>query len=144
MNLRAALGVLVVLALPHLAVRADGPEMSKALEKVARERVEAARVTYEITWSNYKERRAQADTLYRWSVRWLEAEKTLADSPDALTAAYQAHFDRMRALERIVEGVQRARQATIDEVSSAEYYRAEADVWLLQAKEKAAAAKKEK
>jgi hypothetical protein len=124
---------------------AGGAELSKGVEKLARERLEAARETYEVTWSNYRERRAREDSVYLWSIRWLEAEKFLADGQDALIIAFQRHADHMRALERLVEGVQRARQGTIDEASAAEFYRAEADLWLLQAKEaKAAAAKKDK
>jgi hypothetical protein len=106
------------------------------LARLAKQRRDAARKTYEVTWTNYRERRTSEDLLYRWSVRWLEAERQLSDKPADQVAAFQEHWERMRALERLIGNLQRAGQAVIDEVSGTEYYRVEAEVWLLQAKEK--------
>ncbi len=112
------------------------PGPDSVLARLARQRRDAARRTYEATWANYRERRTSEDSLYRWSVRWLEAERQLSDKPADQVAAFQEHWERMRALERLIGNLQRAGQAVIDEVSGSEFYRVEAEVWLLQAKEK--------
>jgi hypothetical protein len=110
------------------------PEPASAVTRLATQRRDAARRTYEAMWANYRDRRAGEDTLYRWSVRWLEAEKFLSDQPADQQAACKAHYERMRELERIIRNLQRSGQATIDEVSATEYYRVEAELWMLQAK----------
>jgi len=113
---------------------APDAEQAKTLARLGKERVEAARKTYQVMWTNYREGRYPADTLYRWSVRWLDADRQLSDQAADQLAAYKTHFERMRELERLVISVNRAGQATVDEVSSAEFYRAEAELWYLQAR----------
>ena len=124
----------VVLGVLPAAARADAePDPAAELARLARQRRDAARRTYEVTWANYRDGRAPGDTLYRWSKRWLDAERRLSDRPADHVAACRAHWERMRDLERLVERVRRSRQATHDEVSGAEFYRVEAEIWLLEA-----------
>lgn len=129
---------LLVLCLGFLWV---GPLVGAAepeplLSRLARQRRDAARKTYETMWTNYREGRAAGELLYRWSRRWLDAERQIHDKPAEQVAALEAHLDRMRRLEALVQRVQRSGQTTVDEVSAAEYYRAEAEIWLLQARDK--------
>jgi hypothetical protein len=127
--------VLLLLGLlPAGSSRAD-PEPAAAPSRLARQRLEAARKTYEATWANYRERRASQDSLYRWSLRWLEAERQLGGPRADQVAAFKGHWERMRELERLIANLQRVGQAVIDEVSAAEYYRVEAEIWLVQARE---------
>ncbi len=107
------------------------------IAKLATQRRDAARKTYEVWWANYREGRAPAEILYRWSYRWLQAERRLVPQPADQVGAYKAHWERMRDLDRVVRKLQRAGIITIDEVSSAEYYLTEAELWLVEAKEKA-------
>jgi hypothetical protein len=86
-------------------------------------------------WTNYREGRAAGEVLYRWSRRWLNAERQLSARPADQVAALEAHLQRMRRLEALVQKVQRSGQTTIDEISATEYYRVEAEIWLLQARE---------
>ena len=125
-----------------LGVLAAGParagadaDTANALSKLATQRRDAARRTYEVLWADYRERRASEDALYRWSVRWLDAEKQLSDQRADRIAAYKGHYERMRDLERLIRRLRGSGQSTIDEVSATAFYRAEAEVWLLEAKE---------
>src|SRR5438874_4899223 len=73
--------------------------------RLAQQLRDAARKTYEKTWANYREGRAPADLLYRWSKRWLAAEKQVTDRPADRVAACKAHWERMRELEQLVRGL---------------------------------------
>jgi hypothetical protein len=111
------------------------PDPAAAIARLAVQRREAARRTYEVTWIDYRERRASLDGLYRWSVRWLEADRQLSDQPADQVAAFKAHFERMRDLDRLIRKLRAAGQTTIDETSAAEFYRTEAEMWVLQAQQ---------
>jgi hypothetical protein len=128
--------LLLICAAAGPAGGADERDPAAELAKLAAHRRDAARRTYEVLWTNYRERRTSQELLYLWSVRWLEAEKQLSDKPDDQVAACAAHYERMRALERLLEQVKRSGQTTLDETNAAEYYRTEAELWLLQAKER--------
>jgi hypothetical protein len=113
----------------------QGADAATRLSQLATERRDAARRTYEVSWANYRDGRTSGEMLYRWSLRWLEAERQLSDRPADQVAAFKAHLERMRDLGRLIQKVQSVApgQATIDEVSAAEYYRSEAEIWVLQA-----------
>jgi hypothetical protein len=135
MNRYVVVAALLLSLVPAGSFAADpDPETLAAVSRLAVLRRDAARRTYEVKWLNYRERRASEDALYLWSVRWLEAEKQLSDQPADQVAAVKAHYDRMRELDRLIRKLQAAGQTTIDEVSAAEFYRIEAEVWLLQAR----------
>lgn len=109
-------------------------EQTKTLAKLAKARVEAARKTYGVLWQNYREGQRSDDLLYRWSLRWLEAERRVVEQPADQVAAFKNHYDRMVDLEKIVRRVHQAGQGTVNELSAAEYFRSEAELWLLEAK----------
>src|SRR5215467_12171979 len=107
------------------------------MARLAKQRCDAARRTYEIWWANYRDNGAPGELVYRWSLRLLESERQLSDKQADQVAAFRGHAERMLELERFVERRRHAsRQITIDEITAAEFYRTEADLWLLQAKEK--------
>jgi hypothetical protein len=131
-------GGLLALALSILSAGPAGaadPEAANLLARLAVQRRDAARKSYEVFWLDYRERRTSEDLLYRWSLRWLEAEKDLSDQQADRVAAYQGHYDRMRDLDRLIRRLHTSGQSTIEEASAAEYYRVEAEVWLLKAKD---------
>jgi hypothetical protein len=136
MNRYAGLVALLLGLLAAAPVAAEPePDPAAVLARLATQRRDAARRTYEVMWVNYREGRASEDGLYRWSWRWLNAEKQLSDQRPDQIAAHKAHYERMRDLERLIRKLRVSGQTTIDEVSAAEYYRAEAELWLMQAKE---------
>jgi hypothetical protein len=136
MNRRIAAAVLLGV-LPATVIAAD-PEAA-TLSRLRVEQRDAARKTYQVAWANYREGRGSDELLYRWSKRWLKAERRLSDKPADQVAAFRGHYDRMRALEQIVRRLREAGQFRVDEVTAAAYYRAEAETWLLEAKHPPAA-----
>src|SRR5438874_10838478 len=86
------------------------PEPAATLSRLATQRRDAARKTYEVMWANYRDRRVADEVLYRWSLRWLEAEKQLSERQADQAAACKGHFERMRELERLIRNIQRTGQ----------------------------------
>ncbi len=136
MRKRCVLGAVIVCGLVVTLLRAT-PEAGPANvpQELLKAKITAARKTYEVVWKNNREGLVPfAELAYRWSKRWLEAELELADQKASRVAIYQAHKDRMRELARITRDRYRNRINTIEEASAAEFYIAEAEVWLEQAK----------
>src|SRR5947207_11085361 len=99
MSGRSALAGIFVIILAAGPVRTD-PAPANVVSKLMKQRRDAARKTYEALWANYRDRRASAELLYLWSVRWLEAEKQLTETPADQVAACASHLERMAELER--------------------------------------------
>src|SRR5437016_2926560 len=99
--------------------RASGPEAAQPtpLAQLTEQRRDAAHKTYQLVWANYRERRASEDTLYRWSVHWMEAERDASKVEADRATAYKSHLERMRTLERLIRNLQRSGQVTVDVVS---------------------------
>jgi hypothetical protein len=108
-----------------------GPE---DVARLTKERRDAARRAYLTAWANYRDGYVPEELVYRWSKRWLKAERAVDGSREGQVAAFRGHLDRMRQLESVVRKLQRVRLSTIDQVSAAEYYRSEAALWLARAK----------
>jgi hypothetical protein len=125
----------IVFGFPALLSAEPDAEQAKTLAKLAKIRLEAASKTYQVLWQNYREgRRSSDELLYRWSKRWLDAEREVHSPPAEQIAALKSHYDRMVELERIIRKVSQAGQGTVNELSAAEFYRTEAELWLLEAK----------
>lgn len=117
-----------------LAQAAAGPQVPQRLLEARRD---AARRTYDELWKKNQEALLPvAELAYRWSLRWLEAERDLSEQKPNQVAAFQAHSARMRELERISRDRFRTRTNPIEEVTAAEFYAVEAEIWLLRAKNK--------
>jgi hypothetical protein len=118
-------------------LRAGGDaEQAKLISKLRKAKLEAARQTYKVTWQNYKDGLAPPVELpYRWSCRWLQAQREMSGQKAEQIAAFQAHWERMREMERIERELRRSRLNPINEVTAAEYYRTEAEIWLAQTKD---------
>jgi hypothetical protein len=132
------LGIILGLGVTSL-LRADRDSEPGKLAKLRKAKVEAARRTYEVTWKNYRDGLAPPVELpYRWSCRWLKAERELSQEKAEQVAACKAHLERMREMERIERELRRSKLNPVNEVTAAEYYRIEAEVWLTEAQEAAA------
>jgi hypothetical protein len=128
------MALLVVSAALHRAEADPAPE-PKAPDKLLKAKIEAARQTYLVAWKNHKEGFIPVvELVYRWSRRWLEAELEVDDRKTEQIAAYQAHLNRMRDLGKVAYDRFRLRVNTIDEVTAADFYVAEAEIWLARAK----------
>jgi hypothetical protein len=133
----AAVALLVIVLPTGFSRAADEQDPAAVLPKMAAEKRDAARKTYEVLWANYREGTGSEELVYRWSKRWLRAERELSSRQGDQVVACQAHVKRMQDLERLIRRVQGAGPGltTIDEVSAAAYYRVEAEMWLLEARQ---------
>ena len=128
-------GLVLLLA----AAAASAPPPPASTEPVvpvtlSRARVDAARKTYAVLASDYRLGWLPwSEPVYRWSRRWLDAERDLASRDEERLAAVKAHLQRMRDLDRITQARFRRQDTTVDESTAAQYFRLEAEVWLYQA-----------
>lgn len=72
------------------------------------------------------------ETVYLWSVRWLEAERQLAANREARAAACKAHLQRMTALKKAVEALATDLMPRM-RIDEAEWYRLQAELSLAEA-----------
>jgi hypothetical protein len=98
-----------------------------------RYKLEAAKNAFKQAWDGQG---GNVEVAYRWSCRWLEAERALRDKMEDRSAALQAHLERMIEIEEVTRRQLRERIATLFEVRASEYYVAEAELWVTQAKER--------
>jgi hypothetical protein len=132
---RASAVAAIILGVAVLASPGRGDEKAAANAKA---RLDAARKTYEgmfARWRTDPSARLRPEDFYSWSRRWMDAEREVADKPEARVAAAQAHLDRMTKCEQMVR---RKHDVGLDtfayEVTGAEFYRLEAERWLAEAK----------
>jgi hypothetical protein len=105
--------------------------------EIARGRVEAARKMYQLVASDYRSGWLRSSELvYRWSRRWLESERDLNSGKEDQLTALKAHAQRMREVARLAQARYRHQDTTIDEATSAEYYRLEAEMWVDRANQR--------
>lgn len=105
--------------------------------KSTRERLRLAKDVYEGSLEHHRKDAGAGpndiEHYYRWSVRWMQAERDLGQTRNARLAAFEEHLKRMqfwkerRALER-EEGY-----VTAAEASAAEFFLVEAQDWLVAA-----------
>src|SRR5205807_1860990 len=74
------------------------------------------------------------ESLYLWSVRWLNAERDLSKKSADQVAAAAAHLERMKTVETMAKQLAKLEQAAVRHAAAAEFYRVEAQIWLSQAK----------
>ena len=82
------------------------------------------------------------ETVYQWSVRWLDAGRDAAAGPKDVAAALNAHLERMQALETTAKAMVSAGAASRGTQVAASYFRAEAEAWAGKSKKPAPHKKK--
>jgi hypothetical protein len=112
------------------------PEAPPSRQELARARVLAARKQFEEVWTYYRQSRtADSFPTYYWSRLVLDAEIDYGGRTNAATiAAYEAHLERMKKLQELVDRVRRLGFSFSTDVGATEYYRLEAEYWLAGAK----------
>ena len=127
---------LIMLVAGAVLLGATGSEAtgqkSVSTRKLAEERVSAARNAYEAVWARFKPfdlSKGDGEDVYRWSRRWMEAERKMAKSEAERVAAVQGHADRMKKLEQEVQMYARG-TIPFQQLAAAQFYRAEAELWL--------------
>ncbi|MFO0763187.1 MAG: hypothetical protein U0359_42510 [Byssovorax sp.] len=89
----------------------------------------AASAAYAAYEAQYANGTVTLDTVYLWSVRWMDSEKK---TKAALPAA-QAHLARMRALQASVKSRANVGLASGADGKASVYYTAEAEAWVVDA-----------
>jgi hypothetical protein len=82
---------------------------------------------------------ARPDLVYTWSVRWLHAQRDLSTTKEERIAAFADHVKRMKDLhEQVVLVVGNGSGGILpaSERPAADWYLAEAELWLLKEREK--------
>jgi RNA polymerase sigma factor (sigma-70 family) len=74
---------------------------------------------------------ASFSDVFGWSERWLDAELALKVKPEDRVKALRAHLDRCRELERLTAEFAKIGQHRNAESDAATYYRAQAEILLL-------------
>jgi WD40 repeat protein len=98
--------------------------------------VASARKVYELNLMAFKVGVAKSndlESLYLWSVRWLNAERDLSDTPADRVAAAAAHLERMKTVEAMANAFAKIEPAGGRHATAADFYRAQAQVWQSQA-----------
>jgi hypothetical protein len=104
--------------------------------KLYQARLDAAKQVFKLTLKDLRNGRADADTAYLWSRRWLEAERPLCKTQAERVAACTAHLKRVEELHKIVVALFKAGQTSASGAAAFEFYVAEARVWEAEAKAK--------
>jgi multidrug efflux pump subunit AcrA (membrane-fusion protein) len=111
------------------ATRADAAELAKT-------KVAAAKAAYGVTSKAFAEGKADAEKVYLWSRRWMETERDVSDKAPGRVAAVGSHLDRMKKLRKAAEARYQIGQAGQVDVLGADFYLAEAELWLARAEAK--------
>jgi hypothetical protein len=93
---------------------------------IERWKIETPRNMPELDWD--------LEMLYRWSQRWLDAERALAKTKDKRVGAYVGHVERMRTWEAFIKRAAQGGAASKLEVAAVTFYRVEAEQWLAETK----------
>ena len=101
---------------------------------VAEARYRAALKQFEETWTYYRQSRTNSFLTYYWSRLVLDSQQDLCDTRADHIAALEAHLERMRRLEELVNKVRKLGFAYSTDVGATEYYRLEAERWLEKAR----------
>ena len=112
-------------------LKANGPGQQGG-SKLAKERLEAARATYNGHWQEYVAGRGYITILYDVSFRWLQAAIAVSPNKVEQTAAWDAHRTRMKEVQRLVMYWHAAGRLPTWKTWATEFFIAEADIRLAE------------
>jgi hypothetical protein len=116
-------------------VAAPASAQQPKVDELAKVKLEAARRTFEAYWESFRAGQVILDPVHTWSVRWLHAEPKDTNRPPI--AALRAHLERMRELKAIIDAQFQAGEIGATYALSAVYFVAEAELWVVEAEQKA-------
>lgn len=113
------------------------PEPTPELAALYKSRLEAAQKAYQMLAKRVEAGAANdVEGMYRWSQRWLDAQRDVSAKKEDQIAALEAHLGRMSELEKLAKNFAKAGQGLAQDAFAAEYYRADAELQLMRAKAK--------
>ena len=130
-----ALGLILGLGLTVGAAAswAGGPAGDADLAKA---KVQVAGKTYEAAVQALRAGKADAERVYLWSRRWMEAQGELSEKKADQVAARETHLQRMKELRQVARALYESGRATHADALATEFYVVEATLWLARAKRK--------
>jgi hypothetical protein len=128
----ALAGLIAGLTVVGIVWAVPDPAGGGAPDKLAEARLKAAREAFMIANAESIDR----EKMYRWSVRWLEAEKAVKPGKADQVAALQAHLERMRNVEEDCQVAFKKGLGSKFDLVAATFYCTEAESWLAEAKGK--------
>jgi hypothetical protein len=106
------------------------------IKKLNQTRVEAAKKAHALITATYRNgREGKPEEIYTWSVRWLKAQQDLDGKEADRLVALKEHFQRMKELGRQAEDMVKTGIRSSVDAAAAQYYVAEAEIWLVQAQQ---------
>ncbi len=120
--------------LAGLSIAPAAPDDPPKPSPLAEARYQAAVKQYEITWSYYQQARIDSYQVYVWSRLVLDAHRDLSQKPADRIVALEEHLARMKKLEELIRKVRKLGFGRSSDVGASEYYRLEAEHWLVQAR----------
>jgi hypothetical protein len=126
--------VVLGLVLAGLSIAPAAPDDPPKPSPLAEARYQAAVKQYEITWSYYQQARIDSYQVYVWSRLVLDSHRERSEKPADRIIALEAHLARMKKLEELIKKVRRLGFGRSSDVGASEYYRLEAEHWLVQAR----------
>jgi RNA polymerase sigma factor (sigma-70 family) len=115
------------------AAKAEAPAARKVPKELLEKRLEVAQNVYNRTFFRLRGAQGQPAELFGWSERWFEAEMALSDKKADCIAAFKAHVERTREVERLTTMLARAGQAREADADAATYYRVTAEICFFEA-----------
>jgi RNA polymerase sigma factor (sigma-70 family) len=110
------------------------PTDLKRVEATAQARLKAAQRAYEMALLDWQEGRITTDRFFQNSKFILDAQRDLSPSKTDTIAAFQAHLDRIKTVEKHERAEVEIGRVTLFHLAEAEYYVREAEYWLERAK----------
>ncbi len=126
--------VALTLVLAGLSIAPAAPDDRPKPLPLAEARYRAAVKQYEITWSYYQQARIDSYQVYVWSRLVLDSHRDRADRPADRIVALEEHLARMKKLEELIKKVRKLGFGRSSDVGASEYYRLEAEHWLVLAR----------
>jgi hypothetical protein len=117
-------------------LRAEGGENAeRGRSKLIKMRLDAAKAAYEAEWKGFLDGVGFVEDVYEFSAAWRMAAMATATAKVEKIAITKGHLTRMRQLEKTVNEWFGAGKVGVRDQLAAEYYRAEAEMLSLEAKE---------
>jgi hypothetical protein len=123
--------ILVGLSLAVVSFAPAPPAGPTPVSALAQARLQAAIKQYEETWTYYQQARIDSYQVYVWSKLILDSRREMAEMPAERLAALEDHRKRMIKLESLIKKVRRLGFGRSYDVGASEYYRLEAEHWIL-------------
>jgi hypothetical protein len=131
MMLMFAIGLILALAGPVNAVGSGKNEPAKNPTELEKALLKAARETYEFMQQEVDVgKRLPTEDMCWWSHRWLEAQLAVTSKQPDRLAAYKAHEERLKPIEKFMKTAFDAGKISRRDYMAVKYFHIQAKIWL--------------